>query len=233
MITLRKANERGGGRHGWLDSRHTFSFADYHDPAHMGFRALRVINEDRVAPGAGFPRHPHRDMEILSYVLEGSLSHQDSTGTGAVIRPGELQRMSAGTGVTHSEQNASSQLPVHFLQICLLPDRRGHAPGYEQKAFPLAERQGRLRLIASPDGAEGSLSVHQDVKLYVTNLAEGESARLPLASGRHAWVQVARGTVKLGDRELSAGDGAALSEEAEVALRGTAEPAEVLVFDLA
>jgi len=232
MMNIRRAEERGHAQHGWLDSQHTFSFADYYDVAHMGFRALRVINEDRVQPGAGFGTHPHRDMEILSYVLEGGLAHKDSLGTGSTIRPGDVQRMSAGTGVTHSEFNASNTEPVHFLQIWLLPDRPGLAPGYEQKHFDATARQGRLTLVASPQGGEGSLTVHQDVRVYSGRLDAGERAELPLAKGRHAWVQVARGTVKANGETLRAGDGAALSGEPRLALEGV-QNGEVLVFDLA
>ncbi len=232
MIQIRKSNERGHANHGWLDSHHTFSFADYDDPDHMGFRALRVINEDRVQPGQGFGTHGHRDMEILSYVLEGGLAHKDSTGGGGIIRPGEVQRMSAGSGVLHSEFNASRSEPVHFLQVWVVPDRRGIAPGYEQKNFPPEQRQGRLRLIASPDAADGSLTIHQDARVYTTLLAKGESVTHPLAPGRHAWVQVARGRVRLGDVVLSAGDGAAISDERSLTLTGE-EASEVLVFDLA
>ena len=232
MIQVRKSNERGHANHGWLDTHHTFSFADYHDPEHMGFRALRVINEDRVAPAQGFGTHGHRDMEILSYVLEGGLAHRDSTGGGGVIRPGEVQRMSAGTGVMHSEFNASRSEPVHFLQIWLVPDRRGITPGYEQKHFPPEQREGRLRLIASPDAAEGSLRIHQDARVYTTLLGKGQSVTQALAPGRHAWVQVARGQVRIGDAVLSAGDGAALSDERSVTLTAD-EASEVLLFDLA
>jgi redox-sensitive bicupin YhaK (pirin superfamily) len=232
MMTIRRSDDRGHAQHGWLDSRHTFSFGDYHDPSHMGFRALRVINEDRVQPAAGFGTHPHRDMEILSYVLEGGLAHKDSLGTGSIIRPGDVQRMSAGTGVTHSEFNASSTEPVHFLQIWLLPEQRNIAPGYEQKHFAEAARQGRLQLVASRDGREGSLTVHQDVAVYDALLGAGERAQLPLASGRHAWVQVARGSVTLNGETLKVGDGAAVSAEPGLALEGL-QPAEVLVFDLA
>ena len=232
MIHVRKSNERGHADHGWLDTHHTFSFADYHDPENMGFRALRVINEDRVQPGQGFGTHGHRDMEILSYVLDGGLAHKDSTGGGGVIRPGDVQRMSAGTGVMHSEFNASRSEPVHFLQIWLLPERRGIAPGYEQKHFPSEQRQGQLRLIASPDAADGSVKIHQDVRVYTTLLAEGQRASHALAPGRHAWVQVARGKVRLGDVALAAGDGAALSDEHSVTLTADA-PSEVLLFDLA
>ncbi len=229
MITVRKSAERGHADHGWLDSRHTFSFADYYDPDHMGFRALRVINEDRVAPGKGFGPHPHRDMEIVSYVLAGALAHKDSTGTGATIRPGEVQRMSAGTGVVHSEHNASREAPVHFLQIWLLPDQRGMAPGYEQKAF--ADLAGRMRLVASPDGADGSLVIHSNARLYAGILAAGQTAEVPLAAGRHGWVQVARGKVRVNGRDLEAGDGASVSEERALRLEGV-DDAEVLAFDL-
>jgi redox-sensitive bicupin YhaK (pirin superfamily) len=234
MITIRPAAERGHAQHGWLDSQHSFSFADYYDPAHMGFRGLRVINEDRVAPNAGFGQHAHRDMEIVSYVLEGALKHGDSLGNGSVIRPGDVQRMSAGTGVTHSEFNASASEPVHFLQIWLLPATLGIAPGYEQKHFPPEQRRGRLRLVASAEGREGSVSIHSDANVYATLLSAGESARLPLAPGRHAWVQVARGELCVQGQVLRAGDGAALSDELELRLEGRdAEAAEALVFDLA
>jgi quercetin 2,3-dioxygenase len=232
MMTIRRSEERGHAEHGWLDSHHTFSFAGYHDPAHMGFRALRVINEDRVQPGQGFGTHPHRDMEILSYVLEGGLAHKDSLGTGSVLRPGDVQRMSAGTGVTHSEFNASPTEPVHFLQIWLLPDTGNLPPSYEEKHFADAGRQGRLQLVASPKGRDGSLTIHQDVNVYSTRLDTGARAELPLAAGRHAWVQVARGSVKLNGQTLREGDGAALSAEKSLALEGQT-PAEVLVFDLA
>lgn len=232
MIQIRRSEERGHANHGWLDTHHTFSFADYEDAAHMGFRSLRVINEDHVAPGEGFPPHGHRDMEILTYVLEGGLQHRDSMGNGSVIRPGDVQRMSAGTGVTHSEFNACKKEPVHLLQIWILPARRGIAPGYEEKHFSEAERQGRLRLIASPDAAEGSVTVHQDARVYAGLLAPGASVKHPLGPGRHAWVQVARGKVRLGNESLSAGDGVAVSDQANLIL--TAEsPAEVLLFDLA
>src|SRR5262245_5659987 len=193
VITLRKSNNRGHANHGWLDSHHTFSFADYYDPRHMGFRALRVINEDRVAPGAGFPTHPHRDMEIISYVLEGGLEHKDSMGTGSVIRPGDVQRMSAGTGVTHSEYNASKSELVHFLQIWLLPEQRNIKPSYEQKTFSADDKRKKLRLVGSRDGRDGSVTIHQDVDLYATRLEAGEALRHDLKPGRHAWVHVARG----------------------------------------
>ena len=232
MITVRKAADRGGGDHGWLDTRHTFSFADYYDAAQMGFRGLRVINEDRVQPGRGFPTHGHRDMEILSYVLAGALEHEDSMGTGSVIRPGDVQRMSAGTGVMHSEFNPSRAEPVHFLQIWILPGTRGLDPSYEQKHFPEAEKRGRLRLIASRDGRDGSVTIHHDASVYAALLAPGERVALALADGRHAWVQVARGAVTLNGEALGAGDGAALSREPALTLVAV-ERAEVLVFDLA
>jgi len=232
MITVRKSGDRGHADHGWLDSRHTFSFADYHDPAHMGFRALRVINEDRVAPGAGFGQHSHRDMEIVSYVLDGGLEHKDSMGTGAVIRPGDVQRMSAGTGVTHSEFNASRKDPVHFLQIWIIPERRGIAPSYEQKTFSHADKAGRLRLVASPDGADASVTLHADARLYAGVLEAGQSADHELAAGRHAWVHAVRGRARVNGVELAAGDAAALSEERTVRIEGI-DAAEVLVFDLA
>jgi redox-sensitive bicupin YhaK (pirin superfamily) len=232
MIRLRRSADRGHFDHGWLDTRHTFSFADYDDPAHRGFRQLRVINEDRVQPGQGFGTHFHRDMEILSYVLEGALEHRDSLGTGSVIRPGEVQRMTAGTGVRHSEFNPSSSEPVHFLQIWIFPERRGLAPGYEQKAFPAESRRGTLRLIASRDGRDGSLTIHQDAAVYASLLSAGERVERAIAPGRHGWLQVARGTVRLGGQELFAGDGAAVSEETRVAVEGVSD-AEVLLFDLA
>lgn len=231
-MTIRRSDERGHADHGWLDTRHTFSFADYDDPDHMGFRALRVINEDKVAPGRGFGAHSHRDMEIISYVLDGALAHKDSMGNGSVIRPGEVQRMSAGTGVTHSEHNAARDERVHFLQIWLLPDRRGHAPGYEQTAFPEAERRGRLRLVASPDGRDGSVTIHQDAAMYAGLLDGDERAALTLAPGRHAWVHVARGSVEVNGQRLGPGDGAALSDERTLTLAG-GQGAEVIVFDLA
>lgn len=232
MITVRKANERGHADHGWLDSYHTFSFANYHDPNHMGFRSLRVINEDRVTQGEGFGTHPHRDMEIISYVIEGELAHQDSMGTGSVIVPGELQRMTAGTGVTHSEYNHSKTHTTHFLQIWILPERAGLQPGYEQKAFPAAERQGKLRLVASRDARDGSLTIHQDINLYAFLLNPGEKIEHKLPSGRHAWLQLIRGSINLNGALLQAGDGAAMSQEASLALSAK-EPAEGLLFDLA
>jgi redox-sensitive bicupin YhaK (pirin superfamily) len=236
MISIRPAHERGHAQHGWLDSHHSFSFADYYDPTHMGFRALRVINEDRVAAGQGFGKHPHRDMEIVSYVLDGALEHSDSMGTGSVIRPGDVQRMSAGTGVAHSEYNASRTDPVHFLQIWLIPKERGIKPGYEQRNFTDAEKQGTLRVVASPDGRDGSVTIHTDASIYAGRFAAGETAEHALASGRHAWVQVVRGALSLNGQRLAAGDGASLSDEGSVKLEGLdtqSEPAEVLVFDLA
>ena len=232
MIAVRPAAERGHADHGWLDTRHTFSFASYHDPRHMGFRSLRVINEDRVKPGEGFGTHAHRDMEILTWVLEGALEHKDSMGNGSVIRPGDLQRMSAGTGVTHSEFNPSREAPVHFLQIWLLPRERGLPPGYEQKHFPPEARRGRLRLIAARDGREGAVTIHQDADLWTALLQPGESVRHALAPGRHAWLHVARGAVTLNGSTLGAGDGAAVSDEAALEITGAAR-AEVLLFDLA
>ncbi len=231
MMTIRPARERGHAQHGWLDSHHTFSFADYYDPKHMGFRTLRVINEDRVAPAQGFGTHPHRDMEIISYVLEGGIEHKDSMGTGSVIKPGDVQRMSAGTGVRHSEKNASSDEPVHFLQIWIMPDKQGIAPSYEQKAFSEQEKRGRLRLVASPDGSDGSIHVHSDARLYAGLFDAGESSELALGAGRHAWIHVARGKVRVNGRELAAGDGASLSDEKVVKVEGV-EGGEVLVFDL-
>ena len=230
MITIRRAEDRGHFDHGWLDTYHTFSFADYHDPEFMGFRALRVINEDRVEAGRGFGTHGHRDMEIISYVLEGALAHRDSMGTGSTIRPGDVQRMSAGSGVMHSEMNASEREKAHFLQIWILPDRRGRTPEYEQKNFDDADRRGRLRLVASPDGADGSVTIHQDVKLYSALLNEGTSVSHDFDKDRHGWIQVARGEVDVNGQKLSAGDGAAISDEARVTISG--RDAEVLLFDL-
>jgi len=229
MITIRKGEDRGHFDHGWLDTYHTFSFADYHDPAHMGFRALRVINDDRVEAGRGFGTHGHRDMEIITYVLEGELSHQDSMGNGSVIRPGEVQRMSAGTGVMHSEKNASDEL-VHLLQIWILPERHGITPSYEQKVFPPAERDGRLRLVASRDGRDGSVTIHQDADLYTTTLRDNATVTQDLRPGRYGWVQVARGTVTVNGKPLDAGDGAAIEAEPRVTIAGDGE---VLLFDLA
>ena len=232
MIRIRKASERGHFDHGWLDTSHTFSFSRYYDPRHMGFRALRVINEDRVRPGHGFGTHPHENMEIVTYVLSGALEHKDSLGTGSVIRPGELQRMTAGTGITHSEFNPSREEPVHLYQIWLLPERKGLEPSYEQKAFPDEDRHNRLRLVASPQGEDGSLTIRQDARLYLATLDEGEQVSHAISPGRHAWVQVLRGEADLNGEAVSAGDGAAVSEESALTIRSTG-PCEILLFDLA
>ncbi|RYZ37233.1 MAG: pirin family protein [Myxococcaceae bacterium] len=231
MIYVRTSEARGHADHGWLDTHHTFSFSDYYDPDFMGFRSLRVINEDTVAPRRGFGKHPHRDMEILTYVVSGAVEHQDSMGTKAVIRPGEVQRMSAGTGVLHSEMNPLDE-PLHLLQIWLLPERQGLPPGYEQKRFDDAERRGRFRVVASRDGRDGSLTVHQDVVLSATVLGEGEKADYALAPGRHAWLQVIKGEATLNGVTVKAGDGAAVSEETALALAAKA-PTEALLFDMA
>jgi quercetin 2,3-dioxygenase len=231
MITFRDRMARGQTRTGWLDSRHSFSFADYYDPAQMGFRALRVINEDRVIPGAGFPSHSHRDMEIITYVLEGALEHRDSLGTGTVIRPGEVQRMSAGTGITHSEFNPSKAEPVHFLQIWIIPDRLGLPPSYEQKAFPIEERRERLRLVAAPDGRDGAVTVHQDVLLFAVNLGAGERIAHDIARARGVWLQVARGVAALNDTVMREGDGAAVEGDPIVAIEAETDT-EILLFDL-
>jgi redox-sensitive bicupin YhaK (pirin superfamily) len=232
MITVRPAGARGHANHGWLDTYHSFSFADYHDPAHMGFRALRVLNEDRVQPRQGFPTHPHREMEILTYVLEGALSHQDSTGHGGVIRPGEIQRMSAGRGITHSERNPSDAEAVHFLQVWIRPDVPEVDPGYAQERFPAEERRGRLRLVASRAGRDGSISYQTDTDLYAALLEPGETVTQALRPGRHAWLQVTRGRVTLNGHPLEAGDGAAASGEPTLAIAAI-QPAEILLFDLA
>jgi len=232
MITLRKSSDRGQADHGWLKSQHSFSFADYHDPDHMGFGNLRVINEDRIAPGTGFGTHGHRDMEIVSYVLEGALAHRDSMGNGATIVPGEVQRMSAGRGVMHSEFNAARDATTHFLQIWILPSQRGIDPGYEQKAFADAEKRGRLRVVASPDGRDGSLIVHADASLHAGLLHGAERAQLALAPGRLGYVHVARGALQVNGQPLAAGDAALLRGEPQIEL-ADGRDAEVLVFDLA
>jgi redox-sensitive bicupin YhaK (pirin superfamily) len=232
MITVRKSEERGHFDLGWLDTYLTFSFDRYYDPAHMAFRSLRVINEDRVQPGRGFPTHSHRDMEIITYILEGALEHKDSLGNGSVIRPGDVQRMSAGTGVAHSEKNPSPDEPVHLLQIWILPAREGLRPGYEQIHFRPEDLEGRVRLIASEDGSNGSVTIHQDVRLYATRLEANDSVTHQLAPGRHAWAQVAQGAIKLNDTNLQQGDGASATHESALKLVAT-EPAEVLLFDLA
>ena len=231
MIRVRKAEDRGHANHGWLDTYHTFSFATYQDPGHTNFRSLRVMNEDFVAAGRGFGTHPHHDMEIVTYVLEGALEHKDSMGNGQVLRPGEFQRMSAGTGITHSEFNPSSSEPAHFYQIWLLPERKGIEPSYEQKQFPEEERSNQLQLVASPDADDHSLLIHQDVRVYLSNLDEGKQVTYPLASERHAWVQVLRGEVSLNENPLETSDGAAVTGESSVSLLAT-QPAEIMLFDL-
>lgn len=231
MIAIRKSEARGHANHGWLDSYHTFSFANYYDPKQMNFRSLRVINEDIINPGKGFGTHGHRDMEIITYVLAGALEHKDSLGTGAVIKPGEVQRMSAGTGIQHSEFNHSQTDPVHLLQIWLLPDTNGLPPSYEQRDFPVAERRGNLRLVAARDARDGAVKIHQDVDLYAAVLDKNSRVSHALQSNRHAWVQVARGSVLLNGLALEKGDGAAVSDESELLLEATAD-AEILLFDL-
>ena len=232
MITVRRSNERGHFDHGWLNTYHTFSFDQYYDPRYMGFRDLRVINEDFVAAGRGFPKHGHRDMEIITYILEGALKHEDSMGNGSVIRPGDVQRMTAGTGVRHSEQNASDQDRVHLLQIWILPNTVGLEPGYEQKAFTEDERRGRLRLIASEDGREGSVLVHQDVSLFASVLPAGEEVEHTMDQSRYAWIQVARGAVEVNGEKADHGDGLVVAGESSLRIRAQ-EDAEVLLFDLA
>jgi redox-sensitive bicupin YhaK (pirin superfamily) len=231
MITVRNGRDRGHADHGWLRSQHSFSFADYYDPAQMGYSRLRVINEDRVAAGAGFPTHGHSDMEIITYVLDGALEHKDSLGTSSVIRPGEVQRMSAGTGVRHSEYNHSKTEPVHFLQIWIEPDVRGIAPGYEQKAFVAAERNNRLRLVAAPDGQDGALRLQQNARLYVAELHDGATVRYTPEAGRHVYVHVARGALLVNGVALNAGDGARIDAEAMLDIKGVPQ-GELLLFDL-
>ena len=232
MITVRPAEARGQARLGWLDSRHSFSFGHYYDPQQMGFGPLRVINEDRVSPGGGFDTHGHRDMEIISYALDGALEHRDSLGTGSVIRAGDVQRMSAGTGVRHSEFNHSKDQPVHFLQIWLLPEREGLTPSYEQKHFAASEKIGRLRLIASPDGRDGSLTIHQDADIYAAILKEGGKLTHQLKPGRKAWLQIVRGSLDLNGQWLRSGDGAAISDTGALTLAAHSDDTEFLVFDL-
>ena len=232
MITLRKSINRGHADHGWLSTYHTFSFSGYYDPEQMGFRALRVINEDRVQPSEGFPTHPHQNMEIISYVLEGALEHKDSMGNGTVIRPGEVQRMSAGTGITHSEFNHSKDELVHFFQIWIEPEKNGVKPGYEQKFFPDEEKRGKLRLVASSDGRNGSVTIHQDANLYTTLLEPNEELVYSVQNGRHSWFQVARGSATVNDSILEQGDGAAVSNEDQLIVI-CREKAEILLFDLA
>lgn len=232
MMTIRKASERGHADHGWLNSYHTFSFANYYDENHMGFRGLRVINDDRVAPSQGFGTHAHRDMEIISYVLDGELSHKDSMGTGATIRPGDVQRMSAGTGVQHSEFNASNDDEVHFLQIWIVPAKRNIAPSYEQKTFGDANKRGTLVLVASTDGRDGSVTVNADARVYAGTFRSGDRAELPIAAGRGVWVHVARGSARINGEMLTAGDGAAIEGEPALHIEGV-DDGEVLAFDLA
>jgi quercetin 2,3-dioxygenase len=232
MITIRRSQERGGGDHGWLKTRHSFSFSDYWDEKWMGFRSLRVINEDFVAPNSGFPTHPHRDMEIITYVLSGELEHKDSLGTGSVIRPGDGQRMTAGRGIRHSEFNPSKTETVHMLQIWITPEKQGLEPSYEQKSFPESEKRGKLRLIASNDGANGSVKINQNARLFVTLLSPGEEATHTLDGKRYAWLQVAKGEVEINGHKLVQGDGAAVSDEKQLTIKGTKD-AEVLLFDLA
>jgi quercetin 2,3-dioxygenase len=232
MLTIRSAQDRGVANFGWLDSRHTFSFGNYHDPNHMGFADLRVINEDIVAPGQGFPTHGHQDMEIVTYILEGALEHKDSIGTGSVILPGDIQRMSAGTGIRHSEYNASQSETVHLLQIWILPEQKGIAPSYEQKNFTEADKLGKLRLVGSRDGRDGSVVIHQDINLYAAALPRGESVSHAFAPGRVGWLQVARGSVKLNDHQLKAGDGVAIDRETKIDIQGIDRDTEVLLFDM-
>jgi len=232
MIHIHKSSDRGHANHGWLDSRFSFSFAEYYDPAHVHFRTLRVMNDDRIAGGGGFPTHPHRDMEIVTYVLEGALAHKDSMGNGSVIRPGDVQYMSAGTGVAHSEFNASETEAAHLYQIWMFPDKKNYAPTYDQKHFSEADKRGKLRLVVSPDGRDGSVQIRQDNELYATVLGPGESVKHGLKPERHAYVQVAKGSVMLNGQELETGDGAAISVEKSLELTGVND-AEVLLFDLA
>jgi redox-sensitive bicupin YhaK (pirin superfamily) len=232
MMRIRHGRDRGATEIGWLDSRHTFSFGDYYDPENMHFRALRVINEDRVAPRGGFPTHPHRDMEIITYVISGGLQHQDSMGNGSLIKPGEVQRMSAGTGIQHSEANPSKTEPVHFLQIWIMPDQRNLVPGYEQKSFGAAERNDRLRLVAAHDGRDGAVTIHQDADLYASLLSAGAKVTHELAPDRHAWIQVVRGELDVDGVKLAAGDGAAVEAQTQIAITARAD-AELLLFDLA
>lgn len=232
MVTIRKAEDRGHANHGWLNTYHTFSFSSYRDPAHVHFRSLRVMNEDFVAPGQGFGTHPHEDMEIVTYVLEGALEHKDSMGNGEVLRPGEFQRMSAGTGITHSEFNPSSTEPVHLYQIWLFPEQKGITPSYEQKRFADEERHNQLRLVASRDAAEGSLLIHQDARIYLSSLDNGQQVSHELSENRHAWLQILRGNVTLNGERLSTSDGAAVSDETHLTIEAN-DAAEIMLFDLA
>jgi redox-sensitive bicupin YhaK (pirin superfamily) len=232
-MQIRRADERGRANFGWLDSRHTFSFGDYYDPRHMGFGPLRVINDDRVAPGGGFPTHPHSDMEIVSYVLEGALEHRDSLGSGSVIRPGDVQRMSAGRGIRHSEFNASSSAPVHFLQIWIVPEKTGLDPSYEQKTFPIQEKQARLRLVGSRTGRDGSVTIHRDVDLYATVLGPADRVNHHLRQQRWLWAHVAQGSVTINGTQMSAGDAAGITSPGAFEIVGAVGPSEVLLFDFA
>lgn len=232
MITLRKSNERGHANHGWLEAKHSFSFADYYNPDHMGFRVLRVINEDKIKGAQGFGTHPHRDMEIVTYLLAGALEHKDSMGTGSVIRPGELQYMSAGSGVLHSEFNHSKTEAAHLLQIWLLPNEKGAAPRYDQKSFSPEEKTGKLKLIVSPDGREGSIGIRQNANIYVSILKPGQTTQLTLSKDRYAWVQVAKGKLELNGKSLEQGDGAAISDETRLDFKSVDTESEFLVFDL-
>jgi redox-sensitive bicupin YhaK (pirin superfamily) len=231
MIKVRRSNERGHANHGWLDTRYTFSFSDYYDPAFMGFRDLRVINEDYIEPNQGFPKHGHRDMEIITYVISGELSHRDSMGNGETILPNDVQRMTAGTGVLHSEYSSPTD-KTHLLQIWILPEKERLAPGYEQKKFPPEEKSGKLRLVASKGGDDGSVHINQDVKLYASVLRSGETASLDLETGRHAWIQLISGSLEVNSETLEAGDGSAISDEAKLALTAKADGTEFLLFDL-
>jgi len=232
MLTLRPALERGHAQLNWLDSYHTFSFSHYYDPNHMGFGPLRVINDDRIAPRQGFPTHGHQDMEIITVILSGALEHRDSLGTGSIIYPGDVQRMSAGTGIRHSEYNASSTEPVHLLQIWIEPDQRGLPPSYEQKQFPLTDREGRLRLLASPDGREGSITIHQAADLYGAIVQSGDSLSHSLKNDRQAWIQVAQGSLVVNGQSLQAGDGLAITDTPTLEIQGTEQTGEILLFDL-
>lgn len=232
MIRLRRSGERGGGNYGWLDTKHTFSFSDYWDPQWMGFRSLRVINEDFVDPAAGFPTHPHSDMEIITYVLEGKLEHKDSLGTGSTILPGDGQRMTAGRGIRHSEFNPSQTEKAHLYQIWILPEKKGLEPSYEQKSFAADEKQGKFRLIASPDAQDGSVKINQDARLYVTLLQPGDEVSHTFGKNRHGWLQIAKGSVEVDGQTLQQGDGAAISDEEKLTIKG-AKDSEVLLFDLA
>ena len=233
MITIRSKDERGVANFGWLDSRHTFSFGNYYDPQHMGFASLRVINEDKVIPAKGFGTHGHQDMEIISYVLSGELAHQDSMGNGSVIRPGDVQRMSAGTGVRHSEFNASATNPVHFLQIWIMPEQTRLQPSYEEKNFATEEKQGKLRLVGSRDGRDDSVTIHQDVNLYLASLSQSDRLTYQTRDNRAVWLQVTKGGIMLNEQLLQAGDGAAIADETEIAIAGNSEDSEILLFDMA